>query len=51
MRNGCYNRTMILHTTKKTKKFLQDCEIEVLDWPPQSANLNPIEKFWSLLDV
>ena len=32
-------------TAKKTKKFLQDCEIEVLEWPPQSADLNPIENF------
>ena len=39
------------HTAKKTKNFLQDCETEVLEWPPQSADLNPIEKFWSLLDA
>ena len=31
------------HTAKKTKKFLQDCETEVLEWPPQSVDLNPIK--------
>ena len=31
------------HTAKKTKKFLQDSEIKVLELPPQSADLNPRE--------
>ena len=35
------------HTAKKTKKFLLDCEIEVLEWPPQNTDLNPIENLWS----
>ena len=33
------------HTAKKTNKFLQNCEIEVLEWPPHSADLNPVENF------
>ena len=39
------------HTAKKTKQFLQDCEIEDLEWSPQCADLNPIENLWSLLDA
>nr|KAF7394492.1 hypothetical protein H0235_017087 [Vespula pensylvanica] len=30
-------------TVKKTNKFLQDCEIEILEWPTQSADLNLTE--------
>ena len=39
------------HTAKKTKKFWQDCKIKVLEWPPQSADFNPIKNLWSLLDA
>ncbi|CAK9818979.1 Transposable element Tcb1 transposase [Anthophora quadrimaculata] len=39
------------HIVKKTKPFLQNCKIEVLEWLPQSTDLNPIENLWSLLDT
>ena len=37
------------HTSKVVAKWLKDNKVKVLEWPSQSANLNPIENVWAEL--
>jgi hypothetical protein len=37
------------HTSKFNKKFLDEKPFEVIDWPRNSPDLNPIENCWNFV--
>lgn len=48
--DGIFQQDLALcHTSHKMRTFFEDSGIEVLDWPGNSPDINPIENLWATI--
>ncbi len=40
-----------VHTARVARSFLSSSNVEVLSWPAQSPDINPIENIWSYIEI